>query len=111
MRAETAGLRKGAKAEKEFDAALKNWAELEKKSGKPSSDLNWVRVLNPWILGEDFPSRPAFEGCAGELRTIMDVGVTADGVKEWTECLDLIYPGDLPAEFERLQKCLATRGN
>ncbi len=108
-REEITGLRKGKKAESTFTLALKEWEESEKKSTKPSSDLNWIRVLNPWILREDFPSRTAFESCAGELRTLMDVGITGEGIKEWTECLDLIYTAEVPPEFMRLRKCLESR--
>lgn len=109
LRAEIDRLRKDRKSKPSLKDTIKAWQDDEEMAGKPNPNLGWLRALDPWTLPKDFASKTAFERCAATLTEIAESDVKASLVSDWTECVDLLYTGEKPAEFVSLRKCLEAR--
>jgi hypothetical protein len=108
LQSEVDVIRKSEK--KGFEKKVAKWLNSERKSGKDESTLNWFRAIDPWVLPETFPSKTAFERCAGELGTYAETP-TKEALAAWSSCLDLTYAEEKPTEFTALAKCLSLSSN
>jgi hypothetical protein len=113
VRSEIDQLSATKQARKALSENFKTWLAQERKSGKDVPTLNWIRMINPWLLPSDFPTKPGFEECAASLkyysdmREAKDKTATAAALKEWKGCVDHAFAGTLPPEFTQLKNCLA----
>jgi hypothetical protein len=97
--------RKETKETAAFQKRLETLIAEEIRSGEDSSDLNWIRAADPWLLPSDFPTRPGFIRCAAELQNFRDTRLDS-AIADWKRCIGSLYPKGLPPEFESLRKCL-----